>query len=299
MFVMSHTLYREVIDLPELLPPPDSDGPVLQLADVDPERIVAAVAARQAAGGRLQEKVDGCWACAVVGTDGALGPVESRAGLRLRQGRRWAGRQLGARWAGWTIIGELEVGTTRARRAREDRNEGLDALDPWHVTELIDPAGRRIDGPELAMVVAQMAGLDLRGRLHPVREALPGESWADFARDVFDRGGEGVVLRTLDGHIYRAKPLIDFDRVVLGIVEHVDRRRHVRLQARLGLCTSAGKRPRYRETQVVELPARAPRLPRGTVVAVTGTSVNTESGVVRFARIVRVREDKPAHECRA
>lgn len=294
---MKHAHYQAVNDLPSLTP--HGDGPELALAIRSPEEIIDAVVAHEAPGARLQEKVDGCWACGVVGADGRIASVTSRAGLPLRFAVRWVGQEIGRRWIGWQIIGELEVGTTRALRRREERGETLaDTLDPWHVYGLLDPTGAPHEGMEIAALVGQMGGHDLRGRLRPIAEAMPGESWAAFAASVLDAGGEGLIVRSTDGTLYRAKPQVDFDRAVLRIVEHIDRNGHARRQAEIGVCTSAGARPRYRATQHVELPAGSPRLPRGTVVTIIGSSINAASGAVRFARIVAVREDKAPEECR-
>lgn len=296
-----HPLYRPVEDLPELCRP-RGDGPELALPEIDPETIIAAVVARQAPGVRLQEKVDGSHAIGVVGPDGRIATMTSRAALPLRTGRRWIGVDLGRRWAGWTLIGELEVGTTRAMRRRDARGETLeDSLDPWHIFQLVAPDGRTLEGAALAWPLAQMGGLDLRGRLLPVREAVDGENWEDFARDVLASGGEGLIVRTPDGAIYRAKPAVDFDRVVMAERRHVDRNGHVHRQVMLGVCVSAGARARYRAIdQWLELPAAAPlRIPRHTVVSIIGSTINTETGVVRFARITAFREDKAPWECRA
>ena len=296
---MNHPLHREVLDLPGLHA--SADGPVLQLPEVDLDALVAAVVARQRPGARLQEKADGCWACAHVGVDGTITSITARSGKPLRQGARWRGQFVGYRWGGWTIIGELETGTSRAKARRRSRGESTaDSLDPWHVYGLVDPRGLVFDGPELGMLVAQLASTSPHGRIQAIHEALPGEPWAEFTRRVMNAGGEGVVVIEPDGTRYRAKPQVDLDRAVLGIVEHIDRRGRVHLQARIGVCTSAGARPRFRETQVVELPkgTRRSELPRGAVVSIVGSSVDLQTGVVQFARIVGIRTDKAAADCR-
>ena len=120
---MATPLYQQtadVVDLPELLPAA-GDGPVVELPEVAPETIIAAVAARQAGGGAIQEKVDGCWCAMRVDARGRLTAPESRAGLRLRYAADWIGVRVAPRFAGWTIVGEIEAGTNRARRRRETR----------------------------------------------------------------------------------------------------------------------------------------------------------------------------------
>lgn len=295
----AHTQYTPCHDLPELAP--HGDGPEIALAALDDDVIVAAVAARQAPGARLQEKIDGCWAAGTIDADGRIREITSRAGLPLRFAVRWDGLRVDRRFVGWSIIGELEVGTTRAMRRREERGETLaDTLDSWHVYGLVAPDGRRVEGAELAYLLGQLVPIDLRGRMFPVREALPGESWAEFTRSVLEGGGEGVVIRTADGTLYRAKTQVDFDRAVRDVVVERDRRGHARVKALLAVCTSAGARPRYEHTQTVEIPAwvETPRSLRGLVVTIIGSSVDTITGVVRFARITAVREDKAPWECR-
>lgn len=289
-----YDLTADCADLPEFLPA-EGDGPVVELPEVDPETIIAAVAARQAQGGVLQEKVDGCWCAMTVDERGRLRNPLSRAGLRLRFAADWVGVHVDPQFVGWTIVGELEAGTTRARRRRETReSRGWYGLPIFHVYAMVDPAGA-MHGPELA---GQVAPLELAGRLRPVRQALPGQSWADFARRVFDEGGEGVVIRQ-GGACWRAKPLVTFDRYVMGIASEPDSKGRVCHKAILGVCTSAGARPRYQRLQVVELP-RGVRWQdvKGLVVSVAGAAVDRESGVIRHARIVEVREDKAGWECR-
>jgi len=299
---MTHPLYSSTADcqdLPELFP--EGDEPGLRLAEVAPDVVVAAVSARQAGGGRLQEKVDGCWCCMTVGEGGRLEDPRSRADLPLRFAAAWVGQRVDARFVGWRLIGELEAGTARARRVREDERgeEPSEALYPWHLYAMVDPAGAVHDGLELHFLLSQLVHLDLAGRLTAIREALPCEDWGTFAREVFDRGGEGVVIRQ-GGACYRAKPQVDFDRYCTKVVSEPDRRGRMRLQAVLAVCTSAGARPRYQAVQPVELPRGMRRSQvAGHVVTIIGASVDQETGVVRHARITRVREDKSGPECRA
>jgi hypothetical protein len=302
---MKHPLYESTArcsDLPELLPQSGEGEVEMVLPESDPERVAEAVSARQADGGRLQEKVDGCWCCMTIDANGYLRNPMSRANLRLRYAAEWEGRQVSKRFAGWRIVGELDAATNRARRRREAREDkGWYGAPLFHVYALVTPRGELLPGQEMAAGVGQMIGLEFHGRIRPVAEALPGESWGDFTRRVFEDSGEGVVIRTPGGAIFRAKPQADFDRFVSKIVNEPDSRGHVRRMAVLSVCISAGDRPRFKAIQKVEMPKgwkNSDVIKR--VVVVVGDSLNRETGAIRHARIVDVRseDDKQPVECK-
>jgi hypothetical protein len=291
---MSHPLYDATAhcqDLPELLPV-DESGPALALPTTDHDTVVAAVRARQELGGGVcQEKVDGCWCAMVLDADGRVGTATSRAGLPLRYARSapgWVGVTISPVLAGWTIVGELEAGTTRASQRRDDGR-------PWlHVYAMFGPDGAdRSD--ELARICWDL-GVE---RMRPVRQALPGEDWGDFTRRILDQGGEGVVIRQ-GGHCYRAKPQLEVDRVISRVFSERDRHGKMRLKAQLAVASRQGKSLRFRPLQIVILPRNIDAVGAVKRVAkITGASI-TPQGVVRHARIVELRpeEEKQLHECR-
>lgn len=291
---MSHPLYditADCDDLPELLPS-DENGPALALPTTDHETVVASVRARQELGGVCQEKVDGCWCAMELGDDGRVRTATSRAELPLRYARSapgWVGSVISPVLAGWTIVGELEAGTTRASQRRDNGR-------PWfYVYAMFDA-----DGVDRSDEIARICWDVDAERMRPIRQALPGEDWGDFTQRVLDEGGEGVVIRQ-GGRCYRAKPLLEVDRVVGRVFQERDRHGKSRTKAQLCVASRRGKNSRLSPLQIVILPRHIlPADVRGRRVAkVTGASI-TPQGVVRHARIVEVRpeEEKQWHECR-
>lgn len=289
---MTHPLYdltADCSDLPELLPSGDGDV-VVALPAQATEAVIAAVRARQELGGTCQEKVDGCWCAMELDADGRVRTATSRAGLPLRYARSapgWVQSTIHPALAGWTIVGELEAGTTRAMMRRDEERP------LFHVYAMFDSTGAdRSD--ELARICFDL-GVD---RMRPVRQALPGEDWGSFCQRILDDGGEGVVIRQ-GGRCYRAKPVLEVDRVVSRVFSERDRHGKLRVKAQLAVASRRGKNARLRPLQIVILPRHLqPNDVLKRVVKVTGASVH--KGVVRHARIVEVRpeEEKQPHECR-
>ncbi|MFZ5788963.1 MAG: hypothetical protein ACOY3Y_21195 [Acidobacteriota bacterium] len=296
-----HPLYARTADCedPAELVGAVGDGVALVLPDEDHAAVLAALRAKQAelgGAGRCQEKVDGCWCALAFDGSGRIASATSRAGLPLRFARGetpWVGHRFSAALAGWTIVGELEAGTQRAAAVRDGERD----LEPlMYAFGAFDPDG--VDRTDrLPAVLSHIH----HPRLRPVPEALPGEDWADFLRSVLDRGGEGVVVREPGGRCLRYKPVFEADRVALSVLSERDRNGKLRTKVRLGLCTSAGQRPRYRPTQTVIIPRHImpAELKGKRVVRVRGASVDAD-GVIRHASIadVRPREEKQPWECR-
>lgn len=273
-------------DLPELMDR-SSGELVLALPAGDLERVVAAVAARRSPGAALQEKIDGCWCAMQIDADARVESVTSRSGKPLRVAVAWVGVQMHRNLRGWTLVGEIEAGTSWASRRRAPGE-----LPRFHVYGALDRAGRVVDRHRLARSAIA------RFRPHPdrhghesqqpvcqlVREARHGEDWATFVRSVLEAGGEGVVIHEDGGARWRAKTRLTVDRVVLRVERRRDRNGDMRHHALVGLVG--------REIQDVLVPewADADDL-EGRVVAVTGASLDETAGVVRHARIVEVRED--------
>ena len=278
-----HTRLR---DLPELY---ERDGVHLSLS-TDVERVVAAVRARQALGGRCQEKIDGCYLELHLDQDGVVDRVTSRAGHSHQYAQDWLDEPLRVQLRGWTILGELVAGTHWASQQRQDGE-----LPLVYVYGMIDASGRdRSD--EVARKVPWLH----HPRLRPIPEAAPGQDWGDFARAVLERGGEGVVLRQPDGR-WRAKPVVTVDRYVSSCELEEDRHGWLRWKAWLSVPRSRGARTRWRRVQRVLLPEGIhPREVRRRVVTVVGASVDTTTGVVRHARLGEIRPlgDKAPEECR-
>lgn len=292
----SHPLYESTArchDLPELL---EHEGGelVLSFPDGSIDRVVAAVAARQAPGVVLQEKIDGCWCALKLDEEGRVGSVTSRAGIPLRVGVAWLGEVVRWQLPGWTMIGELEAGTHWAAQERQaEEDEGGDARVPrFYLYAAFDRQGRRV--PEAR--VRRLPGWVGHPRLVAVRQAAPGEDWAAFTRRVLDRGGEGVVLRYPDGSCFRAKPRLTCDRYISRVYYAPDRYGQQRLHADLSVVRGRG----WRRVQQVLVPeGLTPAALRRRVVVVVGASVHPRTGVVRHARIAAVREpgDKSPREC--
>jgi len=307
-YATAHALYSSVTDLPELV----SDDELVSLPSRDIAAILDAVEAREQAGAtRIQEKVDGCWCALHVGASGRILSATARSGLPLRMAVEWVDkgerhRRLGYRWGGWTIIGECEAGTKRAGERREQREQsGNYGPPPFHVFAVVAPNGDCYQGHRdvADLLYRMLPGANATShwhRMRPVREPNPGESWRSFAERIFAEGGEGVILHD-DGVLYRAKPVIDADRVVLKVVTEKDRNGTARPKALVGYCFCWGKRPQFRISQKVQVPRGTQRmLKRGTVVTVVSSHIDRKTGVVRHGRIAEIRqpEDKLATECR-
>ena len=294
---MSHPLYDRTAncdDAPELLP--SSDGaPVFLLPETDPETVVAAVRARRSAGGVCQEKIDGCWVALELDETGRVALATSRATLPLRFARSekpWLGQLLHRALAGWTIVGEMEAGTQRAARVRDGERE----LEPVVYAFACFDA----EGTDRTAELGAVLGRAAHPRLRHIPQALRGEDWGSFTSEVLERGGEGVVIRQ-GGELIRCKPVHELDRVVLRTFWEADQYGKKRSKAQLGVCVSAGKRPRYKPTQIVIVPGHIlpAELRARRVVKVIGASVTPE-GVIRHGRIseVRPQEEKQPTECR-
>lgn len=271
-------------DLPELVSEA-ADGTVsLSFPDGSIDRVVAAVAARRAPGAILQEKVDGCWCSMRLGADARVESVTSRAGLHLRVAVGWIGEQFARQLAGLTLIGEVEAGTHWASLHRDE-----DLLPRLHLYGALDRSGRALGHDRVRKLGAWIR----HPRVQLVREAAWNEDWASFTRSVLDDGGEGVVIRDESG-IWRAKPRQTVDRFVSKVFYAEDRHGQRRLYATLSISVNG----RFRRTQDVLVPeGLKPSELRRRVVVVVGASVDPRTGVVRHARIVDTREDKPADEC--
>jgi hypothetical protein len=301
---MTHDAYEGTArchDLPEL---ERRDGP-WSLLEIDADEVADAVAARRSEGGRLEEKVDGCWCAMRVADDGRLTDPRSRTDKVLRQAGRWRGVMVDRGLAGWLVIGEMFAGTSRARRARYRRGEELGPghLDPFYVYSLRSPDGRTIAGTECAGIVG---ALNVE-RLLPVPSALPWGDWRQFTLDVLERGGEGVVIRHDDGTCHRAKARLEVDMVVLRRFAERDRRGRMRIKLDVGYCVSSGTRKRYRRTQTILAPGQDYLDSTGlnwgdfkphAVVSVLGAMIG-KGGIIRDARFSELRKDKPASECLA
>jgi hypothetical protein len=285
---VTHLHYHPVEDLPGL-------RPCGLLEPIDPGRIVDAVASLEAPGRRLEEKVDGCWCALSIGDDGRLAAI-SRAGLPLRQAGEWRGRLLGRDWAGWTIVGEVLAGTPAARAARDADPDG-EAYPRVYATHAYYRGEDR--SAMLAAVLAELPAVAPWARIAPMPACPPWESWRSWSTRVLGRGAEGLIV--VDGdRRWRVKPLDDVDRVVLGVRDELRRDGRPVAKVALGVAVRGGRRPRYRETQVVLLPRGAVAAQIvGRVVRVAGASVDPDSGVVRHARIAGLRSDKIPSECRA
>lgn len=285
---MSSTPYEltaRCLDLPELVDQADGEL-VLALPSGELERVVAAVAARRDPGALLQEKVDGCWCALAIGTGGIVESATSRSGLALRAADGWIGQRVHSFLADWTLIGEAECGTQWSAAHRDDN-----PIPRLHLYAAIDARGRRVSTDRVRALTLR----HLHVRIAYVNECGAREDWAEFARRVLEAGGEGVVIRAVDGTCYRAKPRSTVDRVVARAYSKADHTGAPRRFADLAV-TEAG---RLRTVQSVLVPEAIEReLRRGRVVAVAGASVSP-AGVVRHARIVelRPRDEKQPAEC--
>jgi len=298
---MTHPLYVETAncnDVPASLP--SGTGIDWSIPDHTPETILGIIAELEQLGGRIQEKVDGCWCAMSVDKHNRLVRARSRTNKPLRYAAEWRNFSVNPGFEGWQLIGELEAATTRAKHHRATREADLDfGPPPYHVYAVVNPTGDVYDGwHDVMALLFQMIPPAMLGTIKPVDEALNGEPWADFARRILEADGEGCVIRR-DGECWRIKQRLDFDRYVASTVMEKDRNGRRRHKARLSICTSNGRRPRYRVAQTVVLPSGVwPRDVKGKVVTVVGSSIERATGVIRHARIVEIRDDKEGRDCR-
>jgi hypothetical protein len=301
---MAHEHYEATarcLDLPELMDR-IGDEVALSFPSGDYARVVEAVAARRTPGAALQAKVDGCWCAVRLDESGRVKSVTSRTGRPLRCAFGWVGEKVKHQLPGWTLIGEVEAGTTwssrrrtrEAARASDADARALVRVPRLHLYAAYDRQGRRVAEARLRSLPAWIG----HPRIVAVRQCGPREDWSAFARSVLERGGEGVVIRAADGGLWRAKTRVTLDRVVVDTEYLRDHLGVRRLHVRLAYVRDDGVPV---ETQQVLAPEGArPEDLDGRVVAVTGASVDLVSGVVRHARIVEIREpgDKPIEDCR-
>jgi hypothetical protein len=295
---VTHPYYRETAkcrDLPELAER-HGDEVALSFPDGQIDRVVAAVAARQATGAALQEKVDGCWCALRLDEKGRVESVTSRSGIYLRVAVGWVGETLRWQIPFWTLVGEVVAGTHWASeyRAREEKREGAPVPIPqFHLYAAFDRQGRRVPEDRVRSLPAWIG----HPRLVAVRQCERGQNWGDFTRSVIAAGGEGVVIREADGSVWRAKPRTTVDRVARTVVRRPDRHGVMRHYVVLAVATEDGG---LRSIQRVLLPeGMAPTRVARRVVVVVGASEDTRTGMIRHARIVDVREpgDKGEAEC--
>lgn len=299
---MTHPLYTETAqcdDIPESLP--SGAGLNWETPDHSPETILGIVAELEQLGGRIQEKVDGCWCTMVVNEYNRLVLARSRTDKPLRYAAEWRYYKVNPGFAGWQLVGELEASTTRAKHHRKAREKNNDyGPPPWFIYAVVSPDGTvHDDYTTVVRVLSQLLPMGMLAlRIRPVAEALPGEQWVDFARRILENDGEGCVIRR-DGQCYRIKQRLDFDRIIKSCVTEPDRTGTIRHKARLSYCSSNGRIPRYKHTQTVVLPKGVfPRYVKGKVVTVVGSSIERDTGVIRHARIVEIRDDKEGRDCR-
>jgi hypothetical protein len=289
----SYTLTARCHDLPELVDQTE-DGISLALPSGAIDRVVEAVAGRRGPCAILQEKIDGCWCALKLDAAARVESVTSRSGLHLRVAVAWMGEQFDRQLAGFTLIGEVEAGTHWSSVERHaEESEGGDVRVPrLHLYAALDRAGRVLSVDRTRKLCRWIA----HPRCLPVRECRPNESWETFTRSVLEAGGEGVVIRTADGEIFRAKPRTTVDRYVSRTYAKPDRHGTMRLFCDLSFFNGRS----FTKAQTVLVPeAMTPQQLRRAVVVVVGASLDPVTGVVRHARIADVRPqgEKTAREC--
>jgi ATP-dependent DNA ligase len=300
-----HPLYQPVRDLPgsggaiRLGIDAELDGGALTVGTTETlsaptvDMLSTLVGAEQFHGGELELKVDGAW-CALTLSGGAVVAATSRSANPLHAGVPWLGAEVDRRLDGWSIIGELEAGTSRAHAARRARGElgddGRSLVAPLlHVYGVHDPDGRDR--------LAELSELPLHPRWRAVERCPDGEAWGDFTADVIQRGDEGVIVRRGDG-LWRAKAQSTAERVVCGDRVESDRNGHQVRKLLLGAYPS-GRSLRVEHLQWAVAPAwwTIPEA-RTRRLILEIAHYGDDEGVLRHAAIVGIRTDKRATDVR-
>lgn len=248
----------------------------------------------------IEEKFDGNWCLAKL-RDGAIAEMESRVGLGL--GSSMVGMQVFESSIDALLVGELTADLVDGGR------HGTRRLYVYDLLELSLSGGIQTVGLK-EHVLAERRQL-LETLMEPVENdrfmliEQRDSGFVDFYDEVTGRGGEGVVVKRTDS-VYRTKsasgktdkwvrckPRRTADFVVMGFTLA----EKGTLVAQLGLYKPDEQEPTFVQRVVIPKEMRDV-LEEGDVVEVLGQELYENSRVLRFGHIERIRDDKPAEDCR-